>query len=477
MKIISIITEILGDLLRALFSNSPQKKGFDAKFGKETSIGNRFNKGFVYSVNRKLTRKQSYENVLLVGPTGSGKTTKILIKELFEIKNCSIVLNDPSKELYLATAGYLKDHFDIKVINFSDSSVSHGYNILSRITNNSDIQKVVHQIVSASLDSGGKADPFWNLQAMNLLAIFVRLVRHQDKKYQNMANVLYLLKLFSASPKEVDTLIIKTCDKELFLDYKSVVAIPEKTLQSIVASAKAAMQIFEDSEIAKVTAEDTISFKELRLKPTIIFLHNSIESMKYVNVLNGIFFEQLYGQILKALPKKEELDLFVILEECSSMYIGILPLALANTRKHRTGNIVCIQQSEQLKNYYQNNVAGILGNCITKIYLPGQTSLETLRELEAYSGQIIHEDKNKVKRVKPLMSIEQLRTLPNNRSIILCGNKPMILGKTKPVYKMAKYKKLLKLAPPVIQGAIPKETVPLINTKQETTPNTTHEKQ
>src|ERR1043166_8644264 len=96
---------ILRDAFFALNDLLQRKQGFDASFGYESDIASRFNKGFLISIQRKLTRRRSFENVMLCGPTGSGKTTRLLLKNLYELKNCSIVVNDPSKELYQLASG------------------------------------------------------------------------------------------------------------------------------------------------------------------------------------------------------------------------------------------------------------------------------------------------------------------------------------------------------------------------------------
>jgi type IV secretion system protein VirD4 len=288
------------------------------------------------------------------------------------------------------------------------------------------------------------------------------LVLHQSEEYRNMANVLHVLNNFAAQPKKVDIWIAKTKDAKLILDYKALIATPDKTLQNIVASAKAALQLFDDPEIAKTTAYDSIDFDELRRKPNIIFLHNSIADQKYVSILNGIFFEQLYGHILQRLPEKKELDLFVILEEASSLYVPLLPLALANCRKHRVGNLICVQSPNQLKTLYKDDADNIASNCVTKIYLPGQTSMETLRDLEALSGKCIYTDEKKQERVKQLLTVDEIRLLPENRSLILSGNNPFIKGRTSPYYKSYKYKKYAQIPPIPLQGDIPDEPIALM---------------
>jgi len=456
------LSAILSDFFNALSDAFTRQKGFNAEFGKETDIASRFNKGFVISKHRRLTIRKSFEGILLCGPTGSGKTTRLLLKNLFALKTFSMVINDPSKELFLLVSGYLSQFYTIKTLNFSDSTVSSGYNILSRIKKPNDVNKMVHVLVAASLDKGGNSDPFWSLATKNLLQILTRLVLHQPEEYRNIANVIQVLHYFAAEPKKVDAWIIKTNDEKLILDYRSLISTPEKTLQNIVASAKAALQLFDDPEIAKTTAHDSIDFEQLRQKPTIIFLHNSISDQKYVSILNSIFFEQLYGHILQRLPEKNELNLAVVLEEASSMFIPLLPLAMANCRKHRTANFICVQSPGQLKTFYKDEADNIASNCVTKIYLPGQTSMDTIREIEVWSGKCIYKDEKNIERVKPLVSADEVRLLPENRTLILSGNKPIIKGRTSPYYKSYTYRKYASIPPISLKGDIPDTPIPLL---------------
>ena len=453
---------ITADFFSAIVDALTKQQGFNAEFGAETLVAKRYHKGFVISKNRKLTRRKSFENVLISGPTGSGKTTRLLLKNLYSLRNASIIVNDPSKELFQLASGYLSQHFKILTLNFSDSTISAGYNILSRIKKPNDINKIAHLLVAASLDKGNSSDPFWSLSVKTLLQLLIRLTLLQTVEYRNMANVINLVHYFAASPEQVDRLVAKTNDQKLILEYKSFISTPEKTLQNIVASAKAALQLFDDPEIIKTTAYDTIDFESLRQKPTIVFLHNSIGDQKYISILNSIFFEQLYGHILQQLPQKDELDLFIILEEASSLFVPILPLAVANCRKHRVGNLICVQSPGQLKTFYKDEADNIAANCVTKIFLPGQTSMDTLREIETLSGKYIYKDEKGVERVKPLITTDEIRLLPENRSLILSGNKSIIKGSTSPYWRNLNFRQYAKTPPVSLQGDIPNTPVPLL---------------
>ena len=451
------------DSILALF-DVPNKNAFNAEFGKETLIGSRFNKGFVISKHRKLTRRKSFENLLLAGPTGSGKTTRLLIKQLFELKWCTIILNDPSKELYILASGYLAQFFTIKTLNFSNAAESSGFNLLSRIRKMSDINRIAQMLVAATLDKGGSSDPFWGLQSRLIITVFIRLIKHQPKEMQHMGSVLKVLNTFAANPERVDEWIAATGDEKLILEYSSLVKMPERTLQNCVASAKAALLPFDDEEIAKVVSHDSIDFDELRRKPHVIFLHDSVTDKKYTSTLNAAFFEQAYAHLLDRLPGKKELDLFFVLEEASSLYIPTLPLALANARKHRVGTFLCVQQPDQMETMYKDDAKNIYGNCVSKLFLPGITSMNLLRELETLSGKATVEDKKGRNVVRPLLTVDELRMLKKDRVLIVSGNHPYVMGRTSPYYNSwFKYLPYSKMEPVPLKGDIPEGPVTYIS--------------
>ncbi|QEM12978.1 type IV secretory system conjugative DNA transfer family protein [Mucilaginibacter rubeus] len=464
LKCIQFIFSLIADLFSAIVDAFSKQKGFNAEFGSERSIASRFNNGFVISKNRRLSRKASFSNLLLVGPTGSGKTSRILLKNLFALKKCSLIVNDPSGELFMRSSGYLSQYFKILTINFSDTSASTGgFNILSRIKKPNDVNKIAHLLVATSLDKGNS--DFWSISTKSLLSILIRLTLHQREQYRNMANVLHLLHTLAAYPERIDVLVANSKDEKLLLDYKSCISTPERTLQNIIASTKAALQLFDDPEIAKTTAQDNISFDEIRATPTIIFLHNSVGDQKYVSILNSIFFEQFYNHVLQRLPSKKELDLFVILEEASSMYIPLLALATANCRKARVGNIIAVQTKGQLKTFYKDDAENIAANCLTKLYLPGQTAMDELREIEALGGKSIYTDEKGIERVKSLITTDEIRLLPENRSVIISGNKPLIKGRTSPYYRSLIYSSYGKISSVSLERSIPDTPVPLIELK------------
>jgi type IV secretion system protein VirD4 len=457
---LNLICDAVYLLLDALFS----PKGYNAKFGNERLIGSRINKGFLFGT-RRLSMRASRENFLLVGVTGSGKSVRVILPNIFSLKGVSMIISDPSMELFLQTSGYLSRYFVIKILNFSDAAVSIGFNLLSYIKQSHDISRIAFLLVTTALESTANSDPFWQIQSINALEIVIELVLYQDKEYHNFANVCHILHLLSSDgAAKVDELIAKTNDKKLITKYKSLISTSERTLQSILSTAKAAVKVFENDTVGRISAHNSLEIDSLRHTPTIIFIHTAISDQKFVQVLSSLFFEVFYGHVLKKLPAKNDLDVVVLLDEASSFRVPILSLALSNTRKMKISTLLAVQCRSQLKSIYKTEADAIVSNCLLKMFLPGVSHMETLREIESLSGKRIEKDeKGNEKRVRPLISADEIRLLPKNRSLIIAGNHPIILGRTVPFYRSLKFRRYAKIPPITVVGDIPDTPVPIIN--------------
>jgi type IV secretory pathway TraG/TraD family ATPase VirD4 len=376
----------------------------------------------------------------------------------------SKIINDPSGELYMKSAGYLSQQgYEIKVLHFANPEISSGYNPLARAKSNSDIQKISTMLVETAL--GGKSkDPFWNTQATALLTMLISILKTQDKEYQNLFNVRQLLNRLGGSPESVDALFSEHANDVLFAEYKSLLSFDDKLLTSIIATCKASLNIFGDESVAKVTSTDTIDFMEFRNKPTVLFIQNSVADQKYYSVLTSLFFEQFFSFLLGRFPNDTEQDIFLLVDEASSLNLPTLPLAVANVRKHRSGIMLLVQDFNQLVHHYgKNDADGIKSNCFAKMYFTGQ-SLETATELERILGKFEFKDKDNHKVVRSLMTNDEIRTMKMNRALLICGHHPPIKARLRPYYKNSALNRYSKLLLPQLQNDVLLEQVAILPT-------------
>ena len=467
-KLFELIFSLLESSLRFLFEFietvfsqiSKRNTGYHAEFTSPRTLLSNSYKGFCLVGNKNLSIKNSYQNALCIGGTGTGKSSVVLLPSLYTMRS-SFVVHDPSSELRSKAAGYLKQRgYEIKVLNFSNPSDSSGYNPLVRAKTSSDIQKIASMLVNTSMGVG--KDPFWGISAISLLTMLITILKKQETKYQNLYNVLQLLNKLGGSPHEIDALFSRDADEVLFSEFKSFAALDDKVSGSIIAMAKAALQIFSDPCVARVTAEDNLNMEDFRLRPTALFIQNSVADQKFYSVLTSIFFEQFFSYTLSRFPEEKEKDIFFLVDEASSLKLPTLPLAVANVRKHRSGIMLIVQDYNQLiHNYGKFEADAIRANCFAKLYFSGQ-SLETSKELEQTLGRFEYIDKDGKKNIEPLMTNDQIRTMKLSRALLICGHHKPIFAKLQPFYKSRKYLEYSLIPTPEITNGISSDTIPIL---------------
>ena len=449
-KIFTISVEVLEfsfDLLIQLFADTPQKKkGYNAGFVSAGTLLSSFNYGFNLTGNRQLSVKKSFENSMVVGGSGRGKSSAIILPTLFST-NGSFIINDPSGELFAKSSMHLKNRgYNVRTINFSNHKLSSGYNPLDRAKTSSDIQKIASLLIENSIGGKGK-DPFWTLQSISLLTMLISILKTQDKEYQNLYNVRQLLNALGGNPQSVDALFGQYADDVLYNEYKSFLSFDDKITSGVVASCKASLQIFNDLEVAQVTSYDNLDFNMFRESPTALFINNSVSDQKYYSNITSIFFDQFFAYLMSRFPNKNEQNVFLLIDEASSLNLKGLEIAIANCRKMNSGILIMYQSFQQCIHQYGKQTAeAIKSNCFSKLYFAGQ-DLDTCKELSELLGKYEYEDKEKRMRTREVMTPDEVRTIKDNRALIICGNKPPIMARLVPYYKRIRYKKYGSLPP------------------------------
>src|SRR3569832_1129565 len=176
-KLIEETLRFLYELGEMLLTGIPKKnKGYKADFIPAWNILSSRYTGICLTGRKILSVKHAYQNALVIGGTGTGKSSIVLIPSLYSMTS-SLVVNDPSGELYFKTAGYLQSKgYVVKVLHFANPALSSGYNPLIRANSASEIQKVASLLVDNAL--GGKSkDPFWNTQAVALKTLLITVLK------------------------------------------------------------------------------------------------------------------------------------------------------------------------------------------------------------------------------------------------------------------------------------------------------------
>lgn len=434
---------------------------FNAEFGNAGSHLSAFNFGFSLTGGlRATTMDVAFKNALIVGQSGSGKTSTVLIGSVFTLSrgNSSMAIMDVSGEIYQLTSGYLASKgYTIICIDFGPHS--DGFNPLASCTTPDDIQRVA-QILVKNANVESKSDQYWSTAGEMLLSTFMQyLVFYAAPEYHSMASVLAMVETFAAEPKKLDALFVKV-DEKLLRSYKALVAIPDRTLQSIISTAITTLKIFKNPSVVRTTAYNTIDIAGMRKHKTALFICIPVTQVTFLAPVSALLFESLFQEMLSRIPKKSECACFFLLDELVTMRFQNLGIVYSNCRKYRCGCMGLIQDERMLEmNYSSAEGHAIKTNSYSKVYLKGQP-LATCIQLQETLGQRKQTNEKGTDRKVHLMEAPAIRM--SKESIILLGAELPLKEKMYPFYNHFLFSGRTKIPPYTPMKKIPFDEPPII---------------
>jgi type IV secretion system protein VirD4 len=410
---------------------------YKAEFGDASIHLSSYNHGFAITGDKALTREASHMNVAMFGGTGSGKSSSVIFCSAVSLarRKSSIVFFDVSGEIWQHTAHYLQDNgYAVLKLNFADPEYSETFNCLTHCHSISDIQKMA-QLIIRNANGESRGDIFWENSSIMIISLFARhLLFHAEPQYQNLQNVLRLIEKFATDTTQViDKMIVKTKDEDLLASYKATLAMSDKTLQSVIASVRAAMTLFSDPAVCRTTSTNSIDFNMLREKPVALYCCTPLKDLMYFKPLSALFFQALFNFVLSRIPDKRERSIFFVMDEFASMKFSAISTIISNVRKYSCGILLCMQDEQALiAQYGQAEAHQIKSNCITQVYLKGQP-LSTCQQLSQILGKYTYTDEKQIQRTRELMTPDEIRM--SEHGIVLINNQPPLKCPITPYYK------------------------------------------
>lgn len=449
-----------------------KRKGYVDEFSHSSDFISCWNKGF--SINGKksgrITAEVSRTHCCFFGPSGHGKTSRLIIPNIYLLgkKGNSQLVNDPSGEIYKLTSGYLLARgYDIKTLNLIDPTKSDYFNPLAFASNSSEISQIADLLIRHTLNSPSDQG-FWNESAKSLLFVILSILKEQDTKYQNLFNAKYLLNQITPGKLSIlDHLFSKTKNEILFAEYKNFLGMDAKLQLNITSTAKAALQLWNDESVVRLSSFNTVSFQSLRKGKTALYIQAPTLSASRLSPYTSLLIEQCFNELMKEIPSSDDLPIYFMLDELSTMILPSFEAVLSNGRKYNLNICFSLQHPAQLNQKYgPHNAKSILANANTKVYLPGQ-DLDTAQHISASLGHTDFKDPDTGhKRTMALMTPREVSKLKKDRAIVFIGNHAF-KTKLRPYFKNRLMRMYSELPPFLINRQPPFEKVPLISDASE----------
>ncbi len=389
------------------------------------------NSGLVFGPGRRLSKEQSFTNLALVAPTGSGKTTRYVIPNVLHVQG-SVVVTDPAGEVFKSTSEHLRGRgFRLQVLRPADVEQSERFNPLTCWRTPQELRRLA-TLIGRSVQ-GPYADPFWGTAAVNVLFLgLAALGNVEDRSQAHLGKLRWILNHLGGSERgEIDAFMARHLkDEQTFSEYRAFCAQDPKVLGSILATARAATELWSDPEVRRLTEQNTVDIPALRREPTAIYLVIPEHQVRYFGPLINLFYSACFSYCLETGTDADELPVYFFLDEFGNLgYVPEIATVITTLRKRRCSVSLILQELSQLRTVYGPDEARTIfsGGCANKLFFSG-LDLETALYLEQALGRTTEYDTtfggiSEASRTVgvPLLRADEIRMLPEGEAILLSG--------------------------------------------------------
>lgn len=335
-----------------------------------------------------LKEKQLEEHVLIVGPSGKGKTAGVIVPGILsERGKRSQVIIDPKQEIVRLTAGAVARHMQVRLFAPTQPERSQRYNPLAFIHTMEDAEDFASCWVS---NTGRSSDPFWDRNTELLITATV-LHLHVAQPHAPFSALADLLSgtsfedmdtLLSTSPSQEARRIAGTFMKDLRLN--------EKTAGGVFTDIAGRFFRLHNQKIRAITASNDLDFSAMIDQPTALYLSIPSSAAERLQPLTACLLMQMFAAFIERaehspngrLPR----GVTCYLDEFANAgRIPHMSQRITMLRSSRVALIMAIQNYAQLDGLYgPEQKQTILSNATTHLVLPGSGQ----EEVEFYSKRI-----------------------------------------------------------------------------------------
>lgn len=434
------------------------RRGMRAELGRD---------GLTLARGLRLSEKASSEHVVVMGPTGSGKSSAYFVPNLLLLDApASVVVSDPKGELCDLTAGR-QAALGREVLVFSplDPGRSVRYNPLSAAPGTSAVRELAQVLLvngsrAAEVMTGGRhSSPEWVTLSAPLLSAALLRAREIGEPVDDISSALdFLLE----TPDEQMLGEFQSCSKEAYREYLVYAQAlgSERTASSIRVTVSAALQLFNLKEVREVTSGRGFDPASLRERPVALYVQVPERKSAFLSPLVSVFYQQLIDLILD----RPGLPVYFLLDEFANTgVIPGFPRLAATARSRKVSLSVGIQGVEQLEaGYGREGAQDIMNNLKVKLCFPGLGDY-TAGYVSRLLGQATAEVRGRMYdssaggygdhyslQRRELLTADEVRRLKKGEVLVVASNCDPLLGRQLRYYEDRKLRVLAgKRAKPV----------------------------
>ncbi|MEI9994660.1 MAG: type IV secretory system conjugative DNA transfer family protein [Rhizomicrobium sp.] len=357
-------------------------------------------------------------HTLVFGPNGSGKSTRLLLPNLLELEDRSIVVVDPKGELAAVSAPYRRTLGEVVIINpfgilagrpgYEDLK-SDGFNPMVALDPTAPSFNADAALLAEALIKVESSDPHWDGSARSLLAAIIMYVCIEARRTGNIpvfSDVRELLCMASEEPNERNGYRgrgIPELAREMM--QSSVAGLRNKAgqfndwtneIRSIASAAKRQTEPFDDDEIASDLARGTFDFREMKKRPVTVYIVLPPEMIERHSKWIRLVLTSALRGVMRAREKGEPRTLFMIDEFAALGHLQIIETVWALVRGYGIQIMPVLQDLNQLKALYKERWETFIGMSGAVVSF-GARDLTTAKWMSERAGDMTDTAENRSK--------------------------------------------------------------------------------
>ena len=349
-----------------------------------------------YTISTDPEVTQLNNNIVVVGPSGAGKTMSYAEMCLLKTRNSSMIVTLSKRRL-------VQDHsancerrgyrvYDLDLTDPASSGIS--YDPMHYVRTNADVTYLAQSIVMANPRKHGNlvADPFWDDAAISLLSSIIAFERYRKTNpsfvdvYERFST-LRIKENGDTIETNLDTMFDRLDREEpgcfACQCWKTFRYAPMRTASSIYSSLNVTMDTIFSPELLKAMREKpSIDFKQLTAERSVLFVTTSAVNPS-LNAFAGLVYSQAVKELFEYAESREDGVLPIPIHLlCDDFAVGAQIPSFAQyisifREKHISVSIL-LQSESQLRSMYGDaDATTIINNCDRYIYMGGMDLLTT----------------------------------------------------------------------------------------------------
>ena len=349
---------------------------------------------------------QLNNNIMVIGGSGSGKTTSIVDPMLLHMENSNLIGVFTKKGRIEEASRILKKRgYKVHLLDFvHPESSTYGFDPLRGCKSEADVKSLSQAIIS-EIPGKRASDPFWENSAEELIQLVMMFVwKGYYPQGKDMLTAIRLLdslhhdSCFDRDAEDWDESDRLECSlhyalrnlKKLMPESYSIWANfnngADATSSSITSSTRTPLAQVFNVDIRRILANPRcFDFRRFLSAKTALFVYISPVNMAHHRFI-GLFYQQVFKQLFEmAESRRDGILPYPVQVICDDFATGCripdFPALISIFRAKRIAATMLIQSESQLESLYTKaEAATIINNCDTLVYLGGM-DLETCRRM------------------------------------------------------------------------------------------------